>query len=110
MHLKPYISELPDVVELPLDNTADFLILGCDGVWAEVTDDVRRLVLTRFDSFPPQEAVRYVRSTSDPLTAANTIISEVSFHNHSSSFPLHSLSSASHLASPYDEEARTILA
>lgn len=66
IHLKPYVSDVPDIFTLPLPrskqqspgghssfsmssssdcapndpNDACFLILACDGIWDELTDDV----------------------------------------------------------------------
>ncbi|XP_046681406.1 protein phosphatase 1E-like [Homalodisca vitripennis] len=35
---KPYVSAKPDVEEITLDGTEDFLIVGCDGLWDFVTE------------------------------------------------------------------------
>lgn len=71
-HLKPYISCDPDIFEvrfrlsstpliyqLELTHDECFLILACDGIWDDVTDE---------------EAVELVHRSEDPLTASHRIL------------------------------------
>lgn len=30
---KPYVTAVPDIIEIPLSGVEDFIILGCDGLW-----------------------------------------------------------------------------
>uniref|UniRef100_A0A023FJD7 Putative serine/threonine protein phosphatase n=1 Tax=Amblyomma cajennense TaxID=34607 RepID=A0A023FJD7_AMBCJ len=34
---KPYVTSDPDVISLDLDGTEDFLVLGCDGLWDQLS-------------------------------------------------------------------------
>lgn len=38
--LKPYITSEPEIVSFELEGDEDFLIMGSDGLWDGVTDDV----------------------------------------------------------------------
>lgn len=35
---KPYVSATPDIEEITLNGTEDFLILACDGLWDFVSE------------------------------------------------------------------------
>lgn len=39
-HLKPYVSGEPDIYCTHLTDDHYFIILGCDGVWDKITDDL----------------------------------------------------------------------
>ncbi|XP_048522569.1 uncharacterized protein LOC109539536 isoform X2 [Dendroctonus ponderosae] len=36
---KPYVTAIPEVIDIPLDGGEDFLILACDGLWDHVNED-----------------------------------------------------------------------
>lgn len=35
---KPYVTAVPDIVEITLKGTEDFLILACDGLWDFISE------------------------------------------------------------------------
>lgn len=37
--LEPYVSSVPEVYRIDLTDGAEFLIVGCDGLWDVMTDD-----------------------------------------------------------------------
>lgn len=36
---KPYVTAIPDVQEIPLTGSEDFLIIACDGLWDFLSED-----------------------------------------------------------------------
>lgn len=50
---KPFVSAEPEVVELSLDGEEDFIVLGCDGLWDELSeDDIALTVYTKLKENP----------------------------------------------------------
>ncbi len=46
MSYKPYVTAEPDIMNITLDGTEDFLVIGCDGLWDTVgVDEAAFLVL-----------------------------------------------------------------
>ena len=59
--LKQHISARPDLADLVIDLSCEFLILGSNGLWAVFTN---------------QEVVDIVHKTKDPKRAAQELVSE----------------------------------
>ena len=59
--LKEHMSAKPDVVEVALDLSCEFLVLGSNGL---------------FSMFDNQEVVDHVRARDDPVTAAHELVLE----------------------------------
>lgn len=38
MAYKPYVTAVPDILEIPLSGNEDFLILACDGLWDFISE------------------------------------------------------------------------
>ncbi|KAJ7297600.1 hypothetical protein O6H91_Y046200 [Diphasiastrum complanatum] len=59
--LKEHLSADPDIQEVPIDSSAEFLILASDGLW-KVMDN--------------QDAVNFIRGLTDPQVAAKLLTDE----------------------------------
>ncbi|XP_064459775.1 uncharacterized protein LOC135370036 [Ornithodoros turicata] len=59
---KPYVSSDPDVITLDLDGTEDFLILGCDGLWDQLTADDVTQHIYKCVSAAPEDSQYIARS------------------------------------------------
>ena len=54
-YMQPFVSEEPHLVQVELTQEDEFLILACDGVWDEITD---------------QEAVNIIARDKNPFEAS----------------------------------------
>jgi len=53
-HMEPFVSDDPYLFETSISGDSTYLVLGCDGVWDEVSDD---------------ECAKIVNAAKDPLAA-----------------------------------------
>lgn len=55
---KPYVIAIPDVREIPLNGSEDFIILACDGLWDCLSeDDAARMVYKMVRKNPGKQTI-----------------------------------------------------
>lgn len=77
---KPYVSNEPDICCIELDGEEDFLILGCDGLWDNLSEDEIAIAVYRQIKADPenlelvtQKLVEIAKAagSSDNITVSN---------------------------------------
>lgn len=68
------ITSFPDVQVRPLDNSIDFILMGCDGIWETLSaEEICQLIKEKFDKNPNVSYCTVLEELLDRLIAKETV-------------------------------------